>query len=560
MMAGYLVWFGVLLVALMIFAAGWMVSAHEKQRKLSELEEQAQKRASRLVDEADRERKVAFLDEKNLWYKTKARLDREVRDRRSELDQTERELASRERQMDERVRGLDETERLLEERASELEGREAAISLAEERLTQELHEYRRRLEQVAELTAEEAKTILLDGLRETVQHQSIAMEREIIDRAKENADREARKIIALAIERCAADDVVFGATTVVVPLANDDTKSRIIGKEGRNIRAFEVSTGVKVVVDDTPGTVLLSCFDPIKREVAKMAMETLIQDGRINPVRIEEIIASCRHKIDELVVDVGRNALAEVDVGDANPEIIKLLGMLKYRSSYGQNLLQHSREVAWLSGAMAAELGIDPKMARRAGLLHDIGKAIDRQVEGTHPEIGLRMARLYGEPLEVQEAIASHHEDVEPTTAISFIVSAADAISGARPGARREDLEAYAKRIRNLEEIANSFEGIKDVYAINAGREVRVMVSAERTSDEDARILAGQIARRIRSEMVYAGQVKVVVIREVRAIEYTGSAGKTASLTSKRRHEDTARRADSGDRTPRLKVLSVAGR
>jgi ribonuclease Y len=550
MVAGYLV-----LGAILVFIAGWMVSAHVKQKKLAEFEEYTEKRVAKLVEETDRERKVAFLDERNQWYKTKARLDREHRDRQDDLDQLERELAGRERIFDERSRSFDEAERVLEEREEEMEAREAAITMAEERLSQELHEYRRRLEQVSGLTTDEAKTILLNSLREEVQLQAMAMEREIIDRAKENAEREAQKIIALAIERCAADDVIFGATTVVVPLPNNETKSRIIGKEGRNIRAFEVATGVKVVVDDTPETVLLSCFDPIKREVAKMSMEMLIQDGRINPVRIEEIITSCRHRIDELVVEEGRRAFAEMDVGDAHPEIIKLVGMLKYRSSYGQNLLQHSKEVAWLAGAMAVELGMDSKMARRAGLLHDIGKAVDRQVEGTHPEIGLKLARLYNESQEVQEAIASHHEDIEPTSPISFLVSAADAISGARPGARREDLEAYAKRIKNLEDVANSFDGVRDVYAINAGREVRVLVSAERVSDPDVNVLAFKIAQRIRSEMVYAGQVKVAVIREVRAIEYTGPGGKTIGLPTKRRNGETTRRFEQREVISKYKLF-----
>ncbi|MBI4531707.1 MAG: ribonuclease Y [Candidatus Latescibacteria bacterium] len=550
MMAEYLVWFGVMLVALLSFAAGWIVAAHEKHKKLAQLEEYTEKRIVKLVEEADRERKVAFLDEKNQWYKTKARLDREYRERHTELDQCERELTSRERLLDERSRAIDEAERLLEERERDLETRETSIVVAEERLSQGLHEYRQRLEQVAGLTIDEAKSILCDSLREEVEFHAVAMEREIIDRAKENADREAKKIIALAIERCAADDVIFGATTVVVPLSNDETKSRIIGKEGRNIRAFEIATGVKVVVDDTPGTVLLSCFDPIKREVAKMAMAMLIQDGRINPVRIEEIITVCRHRIDELVIEEGRKAFAEIDTGDAHLEIIKLVGMLKYRSSYGQNLLQHSKEVAWLAGAMAAELGMDSRIARRAGLLHDIGKAIDRQVEGTHPEIGLKLARLYGEPQEVQEAIASHHEDVEPTSPISFLVSAADAISGARPGARREDLEAYAKRIKSLEDIANSFDGIKDVYAINAGREVRVIASADVMSDEEAKVVAMKIARRIRSEMIYSGQVKVVVIREVRAIEYTGIGGKMGGFPMRRRSHEDFRRLEGREVMP----------
>jgi ribonuclease Y len=357
------------------------------------------------------------------------------------------------------------------------------------------------------------------NLQNQARHEAAQMVKAIKDRAVETAQREARKVITLAIQKCAAEHTVE-STVSVVPLNNEEMKGRIIGREGRNIRAFETATGVDVIVDDTPEAVTLSAFDPIRREIARLSLQRLVEDGRIHPAKIEEVVSKVTQEMNETIRTAGEQATLDVGVGGLHSELVNLLGRLKYRTSYGQNVLQHSKETAFLAGAMAFELGLDATLSKRAGLLHDIGKAVDQQSEGTHTEIGVELARKYGECPEVIGAIAAHHEDVEVDSAIAVLVQAADAVSGSRPGARRETLETYVKRLERLEEIADSFTGVEKAYAIQAGREIRIIVSPEKISDAEAAQLASEIARTVEEQLDYPGQVKVTVIRETRAVEY----------------------------------------
>jgi ribonuclease Y len=402
-----------------------------------------------------------------------------------------------------------------------VEAREKTVQKVDEDLKRTLAAYRQRLEMVANMTAEEAKGQLLEHLSDDVRARSAAMIRAERARAKEESEQEAKKIISQAIQRCAVDEAVQVSTSSV-SLPNEGIKSRIIGKEGRNVRAFESATGVKVVVDDSPETVLLSSFDPAKREVAAMAMKRLIAAGGFAPGRIEEVVADCKNAMEEDIVKAGKKALAEVGAAEVHPELPRYVGMLKYRASLGQNLLQHCLEVAKLAGTMAAEIGLDVPLARRAGLLHDIGKTLSREMEGSHVELGIELSERFNEHPVVKEVIAEHHEDLDSQSPICFVVKAADTISSIRPGGRREDLEGYARRIMRLEEIAHSFEGVRDVYAINAGREIRVMVNGDHIGDDDSEMLAFDIAERVKNELTFAGQVKVMVVRETRAVRYSG--------------------------------------
>ena len=423
-----------------------------------------------------------------------------------------RDLERREDQIEQKVTGL-------EAQARELGRREQASQERERALGAKEAEARTRLEQVAGLTAQEAKQELLRGLEDEARSEAAALARELKDQAKKGADREAKKILAIAIQRIAAEHTAE-STVSAVALPSDEMKGRIIGREGRNIRAFEAATGVDVIIDDTPDTVVVSCFDPVRREVGRLALERLIADGRIHPGRIEEIIGKCRAEIEAGIVEAGEQAVYETGIKGMHPELVKLVGRMRYRTSYGQNILEHSKEVAWLAGIMAAELKLDVQLAKRGALLHDIGKVLTHEHDGTHVQLGVEVATKYSEHAVVINCIAAHHDDVEHESPVSVIVQAADAVSGARPGARREAFETYVKRLTQLEQLAGEFPGVEKVYAIQAGREVRVVVTPTAVDDGKAGELSDQIARRIERELQYPGQIKVVVIRETRAVGF----------------------------------------
>lgn len=500
---------------------GLFISHYLKRANQARLEKEAEERAVRRLAEDERTQRLAFLEEKDEWYRLKADQERDLEEQLLALNRREKELAGRDRELgNQRAETRKEWTRL-KNQEKRLGARENSLRDAELEVHQARDSYREKLELTATLTAEEAREQLFAHLSGQVKARSAAMIRAERTRAREEADREARKIVAQAIQRCAVEEAEHVSTSTVT-LPNEGLKSRIIGKEGRNVRAFETATGVKVVVDDTPDTVLLSSFDPVKREVAVLAMKRLIKDGGFTPARIEEVVAEAQKILDNDMVEAGKKALSEIGAGDYHPDLPRSVGMLKYRSSYGQNQLQHCLEVAHLTGVMASEIGLDARLARRAGLLHDIGKTVSRELEGTHIDLGAALADRFGESSVVREVIAEHHEDHERLDPICFLVKSADAISSIRPGGRREDLEGYARRIMKLEEIANSFDGVKDVYAINAGREIRVMVRGDRVSDDDAEILAFDIAERVKNELTFAGEVKVMVVRETRSVRYTG--------------------------------------
>jgi len=476
----------------------------------------AEQEAARLLEEAKREaeaaKKEALLEAKDEIHKLRNEFEKESRERRNENQRMERRLLQREEVLEKKADALDRREEALNKRQKDIEKLEEEVSQLHDRQLAEL-------ERISGMTIEQAKEMLLASIREDVEHDAVTLIRDIENRAKEEADKKARVIVANAIQRCAAD-YVPEVTVSVVPLPNDEMKGRIIGREGRNIRALETATGIDLIIDDTPEAVILSGFDPIRREIARMALEKLIIDGRIHPGRIEEMVERSKKELDVKIKEEGEQAAFEVGVHNIHPEIIRLLGRLKYRTSYGQNVLKHSIEVALLAGAMAAELGADVAIAKRAGLLHDIGKAVDHEVEGPHVQIGVDIAKKYRENPAIIHAIAAHHGDIEPTSVEAVLVQAADAISAARPGARQETIEAYLKRLEKLEEIANSFAGVDKSYAIQAGREVRIIVKPEMVSDADAMRMARDIVKRIEKEVEYPGQIKVTVIRESRVVEY----------------------------------------
>ena len=499
----------------------FFISHQLRKGVLKQLEEEVAERGARRLAEEERTRRLGLLEEKDNWYKLKGQQEQELEDQLAELGNREKGLTSRDRELNNQREELRKEWGRFKSQERRLKNKERGLQEKEKELDVSQKEYLQRLELIGNLTAEEAREQLMEHLSGEVQARAAAMIRAERIRAKEEADQESQKIIAQAIQRCAVEEVVQ-MTTSTVALPNEGIKSRIIGKEGRNVRAFEQATGVKVVVDDTPDTVLLSSYDPARREVAARAMKHLIADGGFTPNRIEEVVEKCRAELDEDMVSEGKGALAEIGAQGVHAELPYYVGMLKYRASFGQNLLQHSLEVAQLAGLMAAEIGLDVKLARRAGLLHDIGKTVSREMEGSHVELGVDLSDRFGENPVVREVIAEHHEDNERLSPICFLVKAADTISSIRPGGRREDLEGYARRIMRLEEIANSFDGVKDVYAINAGREMRVMVKGDRIGDDDAEMLAFDIAERVKNELTFAGQVKVMVVRETRAVRYTG--------------------------------------
>ncbi len=520
----YGIWL-VVAVALLLFGLGWLVCAQVQAQKIRTIEQQTEKRVAKFAEKADRDRKAAFLEEKNKWYEIKSTFERDLEQKRRDFDRATEEIQEKDARLAERVEATRQREKELSRR--EREGRQKATNLEkrEKELDDILIHQRSQLERISGMNADHARDMLLENIRNDLKQTAINIGREILDQVKERSDREAKKILALAIERCSTDQTVQSSISVV-SLPDDDIKGRIVGKEGRNIISFEAATGVKVIVNDTPEAVVLSSFDPIKRDVARLAMEQLVREGRINPSRVEEVVADCAKKIEGLIVEEGRKAIRELGLDDLHPELVKLVGKLKYRTSYGQSVLGHSKEVAFLAGVMAAELGIDEKLARRCALLHDIGKAVDQELEGKHTDIGANLANQYGEGPEVINGIFYHHGEAEAITPISFLVKAADAISSSRPGARRDDAEGYIKRVRDLEEVAQSFEGVRDAYAINAGREVRVMVNAGRVNDDQAKTLSYEIAQRIREEMTFPGEVQITVIRQTISTDWAGRPNK----------------------------------
>ena len=496
------------------------------RRKTADLKARAEKRTQRMVKELEVQGKATVLEEKRKWHQIRADQEEKMGEKQAAIDERDEELAYREKEFDQRSETVQIREEDLSVREDEVNDLNARLKSQEIRLKQTSTEYRTRLESLSRLTAEEAKNQLYDEMIHDVKQEAEYKVREIIESVRTNANREAKKIIALAIDRCAVDQSTQ-SSVAVVSLPNDQIKARIIGKDGRNIRTFEAASEVKVMVDDTPEAVVISCFDPIRREVARAAMTELVSSGKITQTRIEEVIERAKGKVDKRLLSEGQETVNLLKLEPMHDEIKKMLGRLRFRSSYGQNALEHSKEVAFLTGMMAAELGMDEILARRCGLLHDVGKALDHEMEGSHPEIGLEYAERYGEPEEVKNAIVAHHndEDEEITSPITFLVSAADAISGARPGARRNDPEDYIKRVIALEELARSFDGVAEAYAINAGREIRVMVKIEEVDDAQTHVLAFEMAQKIRNDLTYPGHIKVTVIRGKIAQEWTSDPG-----------------------------------
>jgi ribonucrease Y len=483
----------------------------------------AQREAAKLRADAAREAEAAkaetVLAAKMETLTLREELDREIQRKREEWERVERRAEERSRGQDRKVEEMNARERNLDKREESLGQKELALRAREGEADKAGQEQRARLERIAGLTVEDARREILQRVEDEARGQGQALARDIKEQAKKGADREARRIIAIATQRLAAEHTAE-STVAAVPLPNDEMKGRIIGREGRNIRAFETATGVDVIIDDTPDTVIVSCFDPIRREVARRALEALIQDGRIHPGRIEETVAKVQKELESQLVELGEQAAYDTGIHGLHPELVKLVGRMRYRTSYGQNIYDHSKEVAWLAGMMAAELHLDAQLAKRGGLLHDVGKVLTHDNEGTHVELGVEVARRYGESAAVINCIQAHHDDVPHESAESVLVQAADAISGSRPGARREAFETYVKRLTRLEEIANGFPGVEKCNVIQAGREVRVVVTPDRIDDGAATLLSETIARKIENELQYPGQIKVVVIRETRAVDY----------------------------------------
>ena len=494
------------------FAAGILYRKKVAEKQIGSAEEEAKRIINEAIKGGENKKREMLLEAKEEIHKSRSEYEREVKERRAEVSKQERRLQQKEEALDKKVN-------LHEKKEDELAKRIAAIDKKQEEVESLKRSQMEVLEKISGLTQEEAKAYILKGVEENVRHETAMKIKEIEAQMKEEADQTAREIIATAIQRCAADHAAE-TTVSVVPLPNDEMKGRIIGREGRNIRTLETITGVDLIIDDTPEAITVSSFDPVRREVARLALEKLIADGRIHPTRIEDMVEKARREVDHTIKVEGERASFETGVHNLHPELIKLLGRQKYRTSYGQNVLNHSIEVAHIAGLMASELGVDVTLAKRAGLLHDLGKSVDHEMEGSHVQLGVELAKKYKENPVVINAIEAHHGDVEPQTVIACLVQAADAISAARPGARRENVENYIRRLEKLEELTNSFPGVEKAYAIQAGREVRVMVKPEEVTEDNMILLAHDLAKKIESELEYPGQIKVNVIRETKAVEY----------------------------------------
>lgn len=501
-----------IIVGYFAHSAGRSYERKQYDSKVGSAEEKAREIIDEALKTAETKKREALLEAKEESLKTKNELEKETKERRAELQRYEKRVLSKEENVEKKADALEKKEADLVRRENILGERTAEVETQYEQGIQEL-------ERISGLTSEQAKEYLLKSVEEDVKHDTAKLIKELENKAKEEADKKARDLVVTAIQRCAADHVAE-TTVSVVQLPNDEMKGRIIGREGRNIRTLETLTGVELIIDDTPEAVVLSGFDPIRREVARIALERLIVDGRIHPARIEEMVEKAQKEVENNMREEGESACLEVGIHGIHPELIKLLGRMKFRTSYGQNALKHSIEVAQLSGLLASELGVDVRLAKRAGLLHDIGKSVDHDMEGTHVQLGADLCRKYKESAVVINAVESHHGDTEPTNLISCIVQAADTISAARPGARRETLETYTNRLKQLEDITNSFKGVDKSFAIQAGREVRIMVIPEQVSDDDMVLLAREVSKRIESELEYPGQIKVNVIRESRVTDY----------------------------------------
>ena len=509
----YVIFAVILVVAILV--TWFLAIAYRKnvaEAKLGKAEDKAREIIDEALKAAEAKKRETLLEAKEEAMKTKNEIDKEVKDRRNELQRMEKRVLSREENLDRKTEAVEKKEASLSRKEAELTKLKQEVSDLEAKRTQEL-------ERISGLTSEQAKEYLLKTVEDEVKHETAVMIKELETRAKEEADKKAKDYVVTAIQKCAVDHV--SETTIsLVQLPNDEMKGRIIGREGRNIRTLETMTGVDLIIDDTPEAVLLSSFDPVRREVARIALEKLIVDGRIHPARIEEMVEKAQKEVETMMREEGEAATLEVGVHGLHPELIRLLGKMKFRTSYGQNVLKHSIEVAQLTGLLAGELGLDVKMAKRAGLLHDIGKAVDHEMEGSHIQLGVDLCRRYKESALVINAVEAHHGDVEPESLIACLVQAADTISAARPGARRETLETYTNRLKQLEDITNSFKGVEKSFAIQAGREVRVMVVPEVVSDSDMVIMARDISKQIEDQMEYPGQIKVSIVRESRAVDY----------------------------------------
>lgn len=505
--------------ALIATAAGYALRKHIAEKKLQSAEQQAQHILEQAKKESQDKHREAELEAKDLLYRMRQDFERETKDRRQEISNLEKRLQQKEENIDRRLDLLEKKEKEIELRNENLKKQEDALKAKDAQLHALIAEEKERLQKISSLSAEEAKQILLSRLNEELNNEKAVFIKRHEEDIKQTADKKAREIISLAIERCAAEHAVE-STVSVVTLPSDEMKGRVIGREGRNIRALEMATGVDVIIDDTPEAVTLSAFDTVRREIARLSLEKLISDGRIHPGRIEEIVEKTKKEMDDKIREEGERSAFEAGMNGLHPEIIKLLGRLRYRTSFGQNALQHSKEVSFILGTMASELGLDFKLGRRIGLLHDIGKAVDHQIEGTHAKIGADLAKKYNESQDVVHAIEAHHEETQALSLYAALAVAADAISAARPGARRETLETYIKRLEKLESIANLFKGVEKSFAIQAGREIRVIVQPEKISDPESINLAREIRKKIEEGMEYPGQIKVTVIRETRAIEY----------------------------------------
>ena len=511
---GYWVAFAIVLLVAVVVT--WFLAITYRKNIVEKKNTMAKDRARKIIDEAvqsaEAKKKEILLEAKEESIKTKNDLDKEIKDRRNEMQKMEKRVLTREENLDRKSEAIEKKEATLLSREQSLEKRKANVEELEAKRMQEL-------ERISGLTSEQAKEYLLKTVEDEVRHETAVLVKELETRAKEEAGKKAKEYVVTAIQKCAVDHVAE-TTISLVQLPNDEMKGRIIGREGRNIRTLETMTGVDLIIDDTPEAVILSSFDPVRREVARIALEKLIVDGRIHPARIEEMVEKAQKEVEQTMREEGENATLEVGVQGIHPELVRLLGKMKYRTSYGQNALKHSIEVAQLCGLLAAEVGVDVRTAKRAGLLHDIGKALDHEMEGSHIQIGVDLCRKYKESPLIINAVEAHHGDVEPESLIACIVQAADAISAARPGARRETLETYTTRLKQLEDIANDFKGVEKTFAIQAGREIRIMVVPEQISDDDMVLLARDISKRIEDELQYPGQIKVNLIRESRVTDY----------------------------------------